>query len=153
MKFDISYTIHGDENSSSLTGILPSYYLHRSVLVLSCWFQIRALNMILLNLYIWIPLMCMFWKGKKPSKSSQTEWHSMINTNTNSYTNIKNIISTHIIATILDAIPSQYWKHCQIIHIKKRHDILKQSTVNSLITYYITYIHIMCLKLHNLLLR
>jgi hypothetical protein len=46
------FAIHGDVNSSSRVSVLQWYYLHRLIkcqLGLSCWFQIRPVNTILLN--------------------------------------------------------------------------------------------------------
>jgi hypothetical protein len=68
-------------NSRSSIGIFSKYCLQKFVkclLVLSYWFQIRALDTIILNWSIWTSSICMFQYRYKPSKSSQTEYHSVI---------------------------------------------------------------------------
>jgi hypothetical protein len=64
---------HGDTNSGIYLGIMLSYYWHtpiRHPLGLSCWFQIAALDKIILNWSSWISSACMFSDGKNSSRCS-----------------------------------------------------------------------------------
>jgi hypothetical protein len=59
----VSCAVYGDVNLNNCIDVQLSYYLHRPnacPLGLSCWFQIRSLDTVLLNWSVWTFSTCVF---------------------------------------------------------------------------------------------